>query len=237
MRQTLKMAGTVPSAWLMKKRSKRFSSIRYSACGTRSTISRACDPPADDRYRVTIFGSARTKPGSFAYEETKRAAAALAELGCDIITGGGPGLMQAANEGAAGSSGKGTVGRHPRRFAVRTGSQLIRQSGLRTPHVFHSLAPIRAHFRCIHRRAGRHRHRPGNDDDLATASSKSLAGHTAIACRPHVAWTCELGTNRDALVRSAAGQRRRFFHSAMRSKRRRGDRGDPRAPCQLAECE
>jgi hypothetical protein len=28
-------------------------------------------------------------------------AAALAEMGCDIITGGGPGLMQAANEGAA----------------------------------------------------------------------------------------------------------------------------------------
>ena len=63
-------------------------------------------PSRPDRYRVTIFGSARTKPGSFTYEETKRAAAALAELGCDIITGGGPGLMQAANEGAAGSSGK-----------------------------------------------------------------------------------------------------------------------------------
>ena len=52
-----------------------------------------------DRYRVTIFGSARAKPGSIAYEETKRAARALAALGCDIITGGGPGLMQAANEG------------------------------------------------------------------------------------------------------------------------------------------
>jgi len=35
--------------------------------------------------------------------ETKRAASALAELGCDIVTGGGPGLMQAANEGAAAS--------------------------------------------------------------------------------------------------------------------------------------
>ncbi len=61
-------------------------------------------PTHRDRYRVTIFGSARTKPGSFGYEETKRAAAALAELGCDIITGGGPGLMQAANEGAKGST-------------------------------------------------------------------------------------------------------------------------------------
>jgi uncharacterized protein (TIGR00730 family) len=58
-------------------------------------------PTKHERYRVTIFGSARAKPGSFVYEETKRVAAALAEMGCDIITGGGPGLMQAANEGAS----------------------------------------------------------------------------------------------------------------------------------------
>src|SRR5262245_52031693 len=58
-------------------------------------------PSRRERYRVTIFGSARTKPGTFGYEETKRAAAALAAMGCDIVTGGGAGLMQAANEGAA----------------------------------------------------------------------------------------------------------------------------------------
>ena len=64
-------------------------------------------PTKRDRYRVTIFGSARTRPGSFVYEETKRVAAALAEMGCDIITGGGPGLMQAANEGAGGAAEQG----------------------------------------------------------------------------------------------------------------------------------
>jgi uncharacterized protein (TIGR00730 family) len=58
-------------------------------------------PSKRERYRVTIFGSARAKPGTFVYEEVKRVSAALAEMGCDIITGGGPGLMQAANEGAA----------------------------------------------------------------------------------------------------------------------------------------
>src|SRR5262245_64955538 len=58
-------------------------------------------PSKHDRYRVTIFGSARAKPGTYVYDEVKRVAAALAEMGCDIITGGGPGLMQAANEGAA----------------------------------------------------------------------------------------------------------------------------------------
>ena len=62
-------------------------------------------PSHKDRYRVTIFGSARAKPGTLAYDETKRAAKALAELDCDIITGGGPGLMQAANEGV-GLAGK-----------------------------------------------------------------------------------------------------------------------------------
>jgi predicted Rossmann-fold nucleotide-binding protein len=58
-------------------------------------------PSRRDRYRVTIFGSARAQPGGFGYEETKRAAAVLGAMGCDIVTGGGPGLMQAANEGAS----------------------------------------------------------------------------------------------------------------------------------------
>ena len=58
-------------------------------------------PSKRDRYRVAIFGSARAEPGSSVYEEVKRAAAAFADMGCDIVTGGGPGLMQAANEGAS----------------------------------------------------------------------------------------------------------------------------------------
>ncbi len=58
-------------------------------------------PSKRERYRVTIFGSARARPGTHVYDEVKRIAAVLAEMGCDIITGGGPGLMQAANEGAA----------------------------------------------------------------------------------------------------------------------------------------
>jgi len=67
-------------------------------------------PSRRDRYRVTIFGSARVQPGSFGYEETKRLAAALAAMDCDIITGGGPGLMQAANEGAAAVTPDASIG-------------------------------------------------------------------------------------------------------------------------------
>src|SRR5438067_3956078 len=61
-------------------------------------------PSKRERYRVTIFGSARAQPGTDVYNQVQRVAAALVEMGCDIITGGGPGLMQAANAGAAEAS-------------------------------------------------------------------------------------------------------------------------------------
>src|SRR5690348_2012060 len=57
-------------------------------------------PSRRDRYRVTVFGSARTQPGHWVYDEVKCMCAALSAMDCDIVTGGGPGLMQAANEGA-----------------------------------------------------------------------------------------------------------------------------------------
>ena len=56
-------------------------------------------PTRRDRYRVTIFGSARVDPGHWVYAAVRDTAAELTRLGCDIVTGGGPGLMQAANEG------------------------------------------------------------------------------------------------------------------------------------------
>ena len=57
-------------------------------------------PTRRERYRVTVFGSARTQPGHWVYQDVKTMSGALAVMGCDILTGGGPGLMQAANEGA-----------------------------------------------------------------------------------------------------------------------------------------
>jgi uncharacterized protein (TIGR00730 family) len=67
-------------------------------------------PSKRERYRVAIFGSARAQPGTFVYEEVKRVAAAFASMGCDIVTGGGPGLMQAANEGARIAGAPGSMG-------------------------------------------------------------------------------------------------------------------------------
>ena len=58
-------------------------------------------PTKRAEFRVTIFGSARVPPDHWVYGAVRDLARELAEMGCGIITGGGPGLMQAANEGAA----------------------------------------------------------------------------------------------------------------------------------------
>jgi uncharacterized protein (TIGR00730 family) len=71
----------------------------FSLWATVNNLTRL-QPSRRERYRVTVFGSARTRPGHWVYQEVKRMAAALTAMDCDVITGGGPGLMQAANEGA-----------------------------------------------------------------------------------------------------------------------------------------
>ncbi len=58
-------------------------------------------PSRRERYHVSIFGSARVEPGDPYYQAVKELARSLAEMDCNIITGGGPGMMQAANEGAS----------------------------------------------------------------------------------------------------------------------------------------
>jgi uncharacterized protein (TIGR00730 family) len=55
---------------------------------------------------VSIFGSARTKPGEEYYELSEEVAFKLTQNGYGVITGGGPGIMEAGNKGA--NRGKGT---------------------------------------------------------------------------------------------------------------------------------
>src|SRR5437764_2468694 len=71
-------------------------------------------PERVEHYRVSIFGSSRIQRGDPIYEEVKKLTYELARMGIDIVTGGGPGLMEAANAGAM----EGQVDSHARSFGL-----------------------------------------------------------------------------------------------------------------------
>jgi len=68
-------------------------------------LARGFDTLADVGPAVTVFGSARTPPGHPHYELVRELGACLAGAGYAVITGGGPGLMEAANRGAREAGG------------------------------------------------------------------------------------------------------------------------------------
>ncbi|MEO8216256.1 MAG: LOG family protein [Acidobacteriota bacterium] len=67
-----------------------------------------------EHFRVSIFGSSRIRHGDPIYDEVKKLSYELARMGTDIVTGGGPGLMEAANSGAV----EGQIDSHARSFGL-----------------------------------------------------------------------------------------------------------------------
>lgn len=67
-------------------------------------------------FRVSIFGSARIQPHDEIYKATEKLAFKLGEEGVDVLTGGGPGLMEAANKGVR--AGKEKSGSKSKSFGI-----------------------------------------------------------------------------------------------------------------------
>ncbi len=101
----------------MKKRT--FSSERFAARTVRTCpllvadearnaekeLMRGLETMEQFEKSVTFFGSARIKPGTPYYDMTVRLADECAKLGFAVVTGGGPGIMEAANKGAFDAGG------------------------------------------------------------------------------------------------------------------------------------
>ncbi|HEY0141642.1 MAG TPA: LOG family protein [Thermoanaerobaculia bacterium] len=71
-------------------------------------------PERVEHFRVSIFGSSRIRKGDPIYDEVVSLSRDLAAMGIDIVTGGGPGLMEAANSGAV----EGQIDSHSRSFGL-----------------------------------------------------------------------------------------------------------------------
>ena len=194
-------------------------------------------PSQRERFRVTIFGSARVRPGTFGYEETQRTAAALAEMGCDIITGGGPGLMQAANEGAASAGGS------ARSVGIRVDLPFEQGVNAFVTEAFEH----RTFFTRLHQfvlASDAFVVAPGGIGTVLETmliwqllQVQAPPGDAAHPRRKDVARAARVGAWCHARHRSAAGGRRRHRDPALRGKRRRGDRAAPRMPRGMARQE
>ena len=97
MTESEKLVMGVESEALLQSASARES---WRIFGIMSEFVEATERLAAIRPAITIFGSARVPPGSPYYELAERTARLLSDSGFSVISGGGPGIMEAANKGA-----------------------------------------------------------------------------------------------------------------------------------------
>ena len=97
MTESDKLVMGVESEVLLQSASARES---WRIFGIMSEFVEATERLAAIKPAVTVFGSARVAPGSPYYDLTERTARLLSDSGFSVISGGGPGIMEAANKGA-----------------------------------------------------------------------------------------------------------------------------------------
>lgn len=100
------------SAGVPKRNTKEWNTVHKMKASNSWTVFKVIAEFVDGYERlnkidpcISIFGSARTKPDNPHYQLAQRVAGLLVEEGYGIITGGGPGIMEAANKGAKESGG------------------------------------------------------------------------------------------------------------------------------------
>ena len=97
MKEKEKLVMGVESEALLQSASARES---WRIFGIMSEFVEATERLAAIRPAVTMFGSARVAPGSPYYDLAERTSRLLSDSGFSVISGGGPGIMEAANKGA-----------------------------------------------------------------------------------------------------------------------------------------
>ncbi len=97
MTESEKLVMGVETEALLKNTTARES---WRIFGIMSEFVEATERLAAIKPAVTVFGSARVKEGSPYYELTEKTARLLSDSGFSVISGGGPGIMEAANKGA-----------------------------------------------------------------------------------------------------------------------------------------
>ncbi|MBK6400689.1 MAG: TIGR00730 family Rossman fold protein [Rhodocyclaceae bacterium] len=92
----------IPDPWMVTPTQKAQTAAReaWRVFGIMSEFVEATERLASIRPAVSIFGSARIGPESRYYQLTERIARLLSDAGFSVVSGGGPGAMEAANKGA-----------------------------------------------------------------------------------------------------------------------------------------
>ena len=137
---------------------------------------------------MTIFGSARVPKDHWVYQAVRDLAAELTRLDCDIVTGGGPGLMQAANEGRRLADPEGKR----KSMGIRVDLPFEQEVNAFVTEAFeHGTFFTRLHHFVLVSDAfvvvpGGIGTRAGDDDDLAAAAGAQAARHAADPRRQDV---------------------------------------------------